>query len=177
MRGFVAVDLDAEARHALVASMAEISIPGKVVPPENWHLTLRFLGTVDEVTVDRVVAGLDQADLGPPFSIMFGALGAFPGPKRATVLWRAVADPDERLAELASGSEEACRAAGLEPEDRPFRAHLTLSRLRPDQDVRALVEAEAPESVTMHVSEVCLFRSHLGGPHARYEVVERFPLG
>ena len=77
--------------------MAGLSIPGKVVPPQNWHITLRFIGTIDEVALDRLVAGLDELDLGPRFEVVFGALGAFPRSTRATVLWRAITDRTERL--------------------------------------------------------------------------------
>ncbi len=172
----MAVDLDHETRHALAASMAGLSIPGKVVPPQNWHITLRFIGTIDEVALDRVVAGLDELDLGPRFEVVFGALGAFPRSSRATVLWRAITDRAERLPELAADAEQACRTAGLEPEDRPFRPHLTLSRIRPDRNVKALIDDSSPPPVSMTVARVCLFRSVLGGPHATYEILERFAL-
>lgn len=176
VRAFVAVDLDDETRHALATSMATLSIPGKIVPPRNWHITLRFIGTIDDVGLDRVVAGLDEADLGPRFEIVFGALGAFPKPRRATVLWRSISDRARRLPELAADTEQVCRDVGLEPEERPFRPHLTLSRIRPDRDVGSLIDGPSPAPVSLSVTEVCLFRSVLGGPHATYEVLERFPL-
>lgn len=175
-RIFVAVALDLETRHALVASHAGLDFPGKVVPPDNWHLTLRYVGNIDEVGFDRLLAAIDQAELGKGFSIGFGGFGAFPNPRKATVLWRAVTDPDARLPQVAAEIEEACQVAGIEAEDRPYRAHLTLARIRPDRDVRSLVSSDPPVSVAMDVSDVCVFRSHLGRPHATYEILERFPL-
>ncbi len=172
----MAVDLDDETRYALAASMAGLSMPGKVVPPRNWHITLRFIGAIDEVGLERLVAGLDELDLGPRFEVVFGALGAFPRSSRATVLWRAISDRTERLPELAADTEQVCLAAGLEPEDRPFRPHLTLSRIRPDRNVKALIDGSSPAPVSMNVTQVCLFRSVLGGRHATYEVLERFAL-
>lgn len=176
-RVFLAVDLGDEARHALAASLAGLDIPGKVVPPANWHITLRFVGSMDPVGFDRLSAALDESDLGPAFELTFGDLGAFPKPRRATVLWCAVASSGDRLDDLADTVEDACQVAGLAAEDRPFRAHLTLARIRPDQDVRGMLNASSLPPITMRVTEVALFRSHLGGSHARYEVMERFPLG
>lgn len=174
-RIFVAVDLGVETRAALAAQLREVSIPGKPVPPQNWHLTLRYLGDIDEVAFDRVLAGLDQADLGAAFRVSFTGLGAFPRPRRATVLWRDVDDTAGRLHALAGVVEEACRGAGVAAEDRPFRPHLTLSRIRPDGDVRSVI-ANVLKPVPAGVDAITVFRSHLGGPHARYEELDRVSL-
>ena len=53
-------------------------MPGSPVPPANWHLTLRFLGNVEQVAYDRMLEALDRSNLGPAFRIAFGGLGAFP---------------------------------------------------------------------------------------------------
>ena len=67
-------------------------------------------------------------------------------------------------------------AAGFPPEDRPYRSHLTLSRIRPDQDVTAVLDAVPPLGLAMPVDRVVLYRSHLGPGGPRYEEVEAFPL-
>ena len=77
----------------------------------------------------------------------------------------------------AAAVEEAVEAAGFAPEDRPFRSHMTLSRLRPDQDVTAVLEAVPPVGLAMAVDRVVLYRSHLGRGGPRYERVESFLLG
>ncbi|MDH5372463.1 MAG: RNA 2',3'-cyclic phosphodiesterase, partial [Acidimicrobiia bacterium] len=130
-RLFVGVDLSTEARHALVAQLdAAIggALPGTVVPPPNWHLTLRFLGDVDPVGYDRLLMELAGADLGPAFEVALDGLGAFPRTARATVLWTGVSDGSDPLNRLAGRVEKACVGAGFGPEERPFHAHLTLSR-------------------------------------------------
>lgn len=179
-RLFVAAPLTGEARHALAALLRDRvpdGLPGRPVPPPNWHLTLRFLGDVDEVGSDRLAAGLDRADLGAPFTIVWGGLGAFPRPARATVLWIGTAQGGPALAALAAAVEEAVQSAGFPSEERPFRGHLTLSRIRPDRDVRSLLAAVPPAGIAMQVERVVLYRSHLGPGGARYEQVEEFPLG
>lgn len=179
-RLFVAVPLTDDARHALSELIREAApggLPGRPVPPRNWHLTLRFLGDVDAVGRERMMAALDQADLGEPFSVAWGGLGAFPGPRRSTVLWVG-ADRGARLLErLAAATEEAAVSAGFPAEDRPFHPHLTLSRIRPPQDTTSLLDSVAPAGVSMRVGRIVVYRSHLGRGGARYEEIEEFPLG
>ena len=177
-RLFVAVPLEDEARHALAFRLGEgPAMPGSTVPPANWHLTLRFLGDVEQVAYDRMLEALDRLNLGPAFPIAFGGLGAFPRPSRAAVLWVAVDDGAEPLSALAAEVEAALDGAGVPPDDRPFSPHLTLSRIRPPQNVRPLVEAMPSLGVRQLVNRVVVYRSHLGGRrHARYEELERFPL-
>jgi len=179
-RLFVAVPLTDDARHALsglIRTAAPGGLPGRPVPPPNWHLTLRFLGDVDAVGRDRMVAALDQADLGEPFTVAWDGLGAFPRPRRATVLWVGADRGADHLERLAATTEEAASSAGFAAEDRPFRPHLTLSRVRPHQDVTSLLESVSSLRVSMPVGRIVMYRSHLGRGGATYEEIEEFPLG
>ena len=180
VRLFVAVPITGEARarvaHALDA-VSERPLPGRPVRPENWHITMRFLGEVGEVERDLVIGALDRADLGDAFRVRWSGLGAFPRPQRATVLWLGLDRGERELADLSGRVEEALDGAGFPPEDRPFQGHLTLSRIRPHQDLRPLLEAFDPVRFEMDVDRVVLYRSHLGPGGARYEEVEVFPLG
>ena len=179
-RLFLAAALDDNARHAIVAHLDEQldfhRLPGRPVPPENWHLTLRFLGSTTPQQRDRVLAYLDEHLAIAPFRISFTDLGAFPRVSRASVLWMGVAGAVEQLESTASICEAAAVAAGFEPEGRPFHAHLTLSRIRPPQDVRPLVDVVEPVGVKLPVDAVTLYRSVLGGGPARYEIVDRVEL-
>ncbi len=179
-RLFVAVPLDDDSRQALSRVLVEAAphgLPGRVVPPENWHITLRFLGDVEAPNRDRLLEALDGADLGERFTVLWGGLGAFPRPRRATVLWVSAERGTDELRAVASGVEESAVEAGFPPEDRPFRAHLTLSRVRPHQDVTTLLDGVARLGVTTRVDRVVLYRSQLGPGGARYHEVESFPLG
>jgi len=179
MRLFLAIPLTDEARHAIVhhlKSHLARPLPGRPVRPELWHLTLRFLGEVEEVDGDRIMREVDAADRGPAFGVRWGSLGAFPRPRRANVLWLGVDQGEYEAERLAAVVEEGVEAAGFPPEDRPYRSHLTLSRLRPDQDVTAVLEAVPPLGLAMAVDRVVLYRSHLGPGGPRYEEVESFPL-
>ncbi len=175
-RLFIAVPLLDEPRHAL-AALLDGPLPGRVVRPQNWHLTLRFVGDTDELTYERLLGALDEVDFGEPFRATFGALGAFPAPAKATVLWVGFSDGLVGFDRLARVVEEASERAGMPPEERPFRAHLTLSRIRPHQDVRSVVARPPLAGVSWMVDEVDVFRSHLGPGGPRYERLERYMLG
>lgn len=176
-RIFLAVSLDDENRHHVAASLDGVDVPGDHVPPSKWHVTLRFIGRVDDVLLDRIRASLDQGDLGGPFQLSWGGLGAFPKASKATVLWIAIDRGLDDLTALADRMGAALEDAGLEPEDRPFRPHLTISRIRPHEDVADLVESFEPIGGTMRVTSVDLYESHLGRGGARYELVDTFGLG
>ena len=179
MRLFLAIPLTEEVRQGIArhlrGSLAH-PLPGRPVRPENWHLTVRFLGDVEEAAADRVVREVDVVDRGSAFRVRWGSLGAFPRPRRATVLWVGLARGVQEAERLAAVVEEAVEAAGFPPEDRPFRSHLTLSRLRPDQDVTPVLEAVPSVGLEMPVDRVALFQSHLGPGGPRYEELEVFPL-
>lgn len=173
-RLFLAVPLSEEARAVL--SQVLPPLPGKVVSPENWHLTTRFLGRVDLVTTEKLSAQIDQEDLGSPFPVTVGEMGAFPRPVRATVLWLGVEEGLARLAELNSICEEAAQAAALPGEERPFAAHLTLSRIRPHQDVSPVIDSYRSVPLRWEVDRLVLYESKLGRGGAVYTEVEEFPL-
>jgi 2'-5' RNA ligase len=175
-RLFVAVALPDEARYGLAASLDVRGLPGKVVAPANWHVTLRFLGDVDDVGYDRLLAALDQSDLGGAFDVTLDGLGAFPRPNRATVLWIGFGRGGDALERLAAAVEEEVEQAGFPAEERPFHSHLTLSRIRPHQDVRAVIERADRYDIGWMVDEIVVFRSHLGRGGPRYEDLARFPL-
>ncbi|MDP8958625.1 MAG: RNA 2',3'-cyclic phosphodiesterase [Actinomycetota bacterium] len=179
-RLFLGIPLSDEVRHGLVAhlqqALGERPLPGKPVVPQNWHLTLRFLGQVEVVAYEKLLAELDQAALGEPFTVRFAGLGAFPRPARATVLWLGVGEGEQELRWLAGEVAVSLERAGFTPEERPFAAHLTLSRIRPHQDVRPLLEAVPSFPLPLPVGRVVVFRSHLGGGPARYEELESFQL-
>lgn len=179
VRLFVAVALTDRARARIADALGTSvprGLPGRPVRPENWHITVRFLGEVGEVERDLVVHALGRAELGGPFRVRWSGLGAFPRPRRATVVWLGVDRGEAELADLALRVEEALEGAGFDPEDRPFRGHLTLSRIRPHQDVTPVVEGFQPLRFEMDVDRLVMYRSHLGRGGARYEVVEEFPL-
>ncbi|HEX8363434.1 MAG TPA: RNA 2',3'-cyclic phosphodiesterase [Longimicrobium sp.] len=178
-RLFLGVPLDEELRSALAEHLRRAfpgGIPGRAVVPANWHLTLRFLGDTDAEQHRLLVEALEEAPLGPAFSLELGGLGAFPRARRAGVLWVGVDEGAAELKRVAALAEDAARRAGFPAERKPFSPHLTVSRLNPPRDLEETVAAAPPFGGRMAVGEVVLFRSHLGAGPPRYEAIRRFDL-
>ena len=170
-RVFVAVGLPPEVRQAVSEALERVPVPGRPVHPADLHLTLRFLGDVDEVAFDRLLMELDSRDWPGRFPLMLTGLGAFPHPRSATVAWLGVADSPE-LAATQGLVEDACDDAGLGREERPFRPHVTLARIRPPADLRMQVASFQPLGIPFVVSRLVVLRSNLGGAEPRYEPLE-----
>jgi 2'-5' RNA ligase len=178
-RLFVGVPIPAELREGLEAYLRAAfgeRLPGRAVPPANWHLTLRFLGSTDAARHRHIVDALSRIEPPPPFDLTLAGLGAFPRAGRAKVLWIGVGEGADELRALAASIESAAVRAGFAPEPKPFSPHLTLSRLDPPADLRPIIEAAPPFTGRMRVDAFVLFRSHLGGGPPRYEPLDRFPL-
>ncbi len=151
-------------------------------PLDQAHLTVAFLGAVDEAAEAGVAGAIARtARLSRPFDLLTAGLGAFPSPARATVLWLGFGGGDGAAARLASDLAESLRSVGHAPDDHRFVPHLTLARirrLRRDERPtlsRALSSFE-PGRVAWRVDAAVLLASHLGRDGARYEPRARFAL-
>jgi 2'-5' RNA ligase len=174
-RLFIGVPLTEDARRSIERSLPK-NLPGKKVPTENWHFTLRFLGATEEVAREQIITTIRSATCGSRFTIRFNELGAFPNAGRARVLWVGIDEGAPRMIQLAAIAEAAARIAGFDAETRAFTPHLTLSRIDPPASVRTLIASKPKLDIRMTVDSVILYRSRLGGGPARYEEVERFAL-
>ncbi|MGH3651169.1 MAG: RNA 2',3'-cyclic phosphodiesterase [Acidimicrobiia bacterium] len=169
-RVFVAAPLPPDVRFALGERVSEMAVPGRVAPADNWHVTLRFLDTVDRVTYERFLSELGRMGEQFSFPASLDGFGAFPNPRKATVFLAGVGRGSADLALLNELAEEAAVSSGLLPEERPFHPHLTLSRIRPPVDVRHLIEEDL--DLGWRCDRVVVFRSHLGRGPARYEPLD-----
>jgi 2'-5' RNA ligase len=151
------------------------------VAPENFHLTLKFLGHVDQPRLESVEAVLVAAVDGQPrFNLTCAGLGAFPTASRPRVIWAGVRDGAEAATRLAQVLEGALAPLGFEPEARAFSAHITLGRLRvPGRDPALAAALEAGRGQlfgTTPIDRVALMRSDLSPRGARYTELAAFPL-
>jgi 2'-5' RNA ligase len=109
------------------------------------------------------------------FRAQLGGVGGFGG-ARPRVIWLGLATGADDVAALAGQVEAACRAAGLEPDGRPFRPHLTLARAA-GRDRAAMPELPSlPDLPAWDVESFALYESRLGHGPAVYSVIEEFPL-
>ena len=179
LRLFVAVDVPDDVRDALAAQVAPLrsEVPGaKWTAPENWHVTLKFLGSVPPPKLDGVLTALSEAALEhTAFRARLGGLGAFPSSRKARVLWAGVEDRHGELAGVARSVDRAL-AAEFPAEERPFAAHLTLARLKEQARLPDGLLDPQVTSRPFRVGSIRLYRSFLQRPAARYEVLREFRL-
>jgi len=144
MRLFIALQLPQPVKDALADAQARLSGHAlRPVDPAAMHLTLQFLGEADAALVPPLLAGLAAIPT-PPIRLRLDGVGAFPNPRRARVVWAGVAGDTAALADLQRAVLAVSAPLGFSPEERPFRAHLTLARVRQDarpEQLRALGEA------------------------------------
>lgn len=176
-RLFVAIQIPevvADEIQAALAPWRAVLPTVRWVPRENWHLTMRFLGSTRPSSVSRVRERLSQiAAATSSFDTRVRGVGAFPSLRRAQVLWAGVDDDQGRLALLASAIGGSL-AGELAPEGRPFTPHVTVGRSR--EALRGDFGTTQLESERFHVEEIVLMRSHLRRPAPAYERIEAYPL-
>jgi 2'-5' RNA ligase len=147
--------------------------------PDNLHVTVKFLGGVDEARLPEVRAALARAATVAAFEATVRGLGAFPSAARARVLW-AGAPGSPAFVRLAEDVDRALAALGFVPEARGFTPHVTLGRVREPGRNPALAEALAAASThefgTLRVDRLSLMRSDLSPRGARYTELAALPL-
>lgn len=174
-RLFAGIELPDEARERL--ARLKQPLPGaRWIPPENLHLTLRFAGDIENHLARELSDALSDIRE-RAFSLRLAGAGSF-GANAPTALWIGV-EKSAELETLQRATERAARRAGLAPESRGFRPHVTLARLnaaRPDALARYLERAARVSIEPFFVSRFVLFSSRPktgGGP---YVVEEAYPL-
>ncbi|MEA3309546.1 MAG: RNA 2',3'-cyclic phosphodiesterase [Chloroflexota bacterium] len=188
-RTFVAIPLSARTHQRLdgVERKLQRSCPDGVikwVAPSKIHLTLFFLGDVTTVRLPAIREALAVVARNiAPFAAAVGGVGAFPSPRRPSVLWVGMQDQAGQLALLHRAVNEALSHVGFEPDRRPFTPHLTLGRVRRNTATRTKSQIGAVlqglkigQLATETITELVFFRSQLGYRGAVYTRLATFAL-
>jgi len=183
MRLFVSVDLDGLAGEVRAVQEHLEGADGlNVVDPGQAHVTLKFLGDVEESRVDELTDELTGAvaDSGVgPFTAEFGGLGVFPHLGYISVVWLGVREGSKQLIRLHEAIEDRTVAMGFEPEDHEFTPHVTLARMEHaggKELVQNAVESRDPDAGRLDVEEVRLTESVLTDEGPEYSTVASFRL-
>jgi len=185
-RLFVAVDLPIEVKRRLEQVQRELkqaSWRARWTNPENAHLTLKFIGDFAVDSVEALSSTLRESLRSEAsFEIYTSAPGAFPNFHRPRVIWLGIEDRSGSLAKTANRIEVATRSLGIEPDERAFRAHLTIARVRP-QDSGTITNVDKHfarigrlDHLRFAVDHVTLYQSELNRSGPTYTVIERFEL-
>lgn len=148
IRAFIAIPLP----DSLVGLIAEVQQNLKKnglriswVSPENVHLTLKFLGDIESADIDPIASVMGECTNGmTPMSLAAGGIGVFPDLRRPRVLWLGITGDIPQLLALQKHLEARLAELGngrFKPEDRPFKGHLTLGRIKSRVDYETLVKA------------------------------------
>ncbi|MGB2601143.1 MAG: RNA 2',3'-cyclic phosphodiesterase [Candidatus Omnitrophota bacterium] len=175
IRTFIALELSDEAREEfarITGILEESNADVKWVKPGSIHLTLKFLGYVEEDKVVRISEKLKDIVLGvAPFNVVLEGIGVFPKWDYVKVIWVGLGEGADKVKELSLKAEEAMQAEGFEKEKREYSPHLTLGRIRSAKNKNELkkqAETVKVEPVSNHISKIILFKSELSSQGAVY---------
>ncbi|HVX30660.1 MAG TPA: RNA 2',3'-cyclic phosphodiesterase [Nitrolancea sp.] len=185
-RLFVAIDLPEDVKQRAVHMRRTLEADGwraRWVRPEALHLSLRFYGDQPVESVPALIERLrSAAHEARSFELNAAGAGIFPNERRPRVIWLGVHDRSGTLTRLATAVERESRAYGIEAETRPFRPHITLARVRPNDSAtihdvqRHLAGFERIGELPFVVDHFSLIQSDLRREGPIYTVIERFEL-
>jgi len=184
IRSFLALDPPEEVLREIASIQNRLRklIQGDIrwVRPEGIHLTLKFFGDISGGDVANIATVVGKAAEGErPFSLAIGDVGVFPDPHRPRVLWIGMNGDVERLQVFQKGIEQALLQIGFPSEERPFRPHLTLGRIRTSKGLtglaRALEKGEESTAGRFIASGLSLIQSELTPGGAIYTKLKWFP--
>jgi 2'-5' RNA ligase len=172
MRLFIAIELDDQARHAIAQEQTRLKAAFgdgdrsrlKWIRPEHMHLTLAFLGEIDDSRVEGIVEGMRRPIRGDRFAVAFGGLGVFPPGGAARVLWLGLIGGVRQVIDVQRQVADRVARLGVALEPRPFHPHLTLARWRLSRGSdrrRALAAVRSDEVTRVDVEAVALICSRL----------------
>jgi len=184
VRCFIAIDIGEETRReidSLISRLRRLGPDLKWLSGERIHLTLKFLGNTEEALVERIKASLTSiASCHRIFSLRAAGTGVFPDYSRPRVLWVGI-DGSEELNLLYNDIESAMEQLGYRREERTFRPHLTIARVRSSRGLSPLLKElrryRESEFGKIEVAEILLMKSTLKPTGAEYERLFSAALG
>ena len=168
VRSFIAIPTPVEIAHDLresIASLRDADAEVRWEPVEKIHITLRFLGDVDEVLLPRLIKDcVDSCCNQKSFSLLYGGFGCFPNNRDPRIIWLGSENGDGLLEPLKKIIDETVNRYGFVPENRPFRPHLTLGRVKGKRNIRNLIkmlQSVTFEPRTVVIDELVFMKSEL----------------
>jgi 2'-5' RNA ligase len=184
-RTFIAIEVGSPAREVMLRLLKQLASELSEVrwtQPDQLHLTLKFLGDIDNRSLPEICNQMRSACAGiEAFSASLKGLGAFPKNKPPRVLWVGVEDGTEPLRLMHQRLDSSLGGIGVPSEGRAYSPHLTLGRINRGADQQQLAARMARDSDTdfarFDVSEVLLIASVRDRNRMTYETIDSVPLG
>jgi RNA 2',3'-cyclic 3'-phosphodiesterase len=184
-RTFLALELPEPIKNTLrrrIERLAKAIPDVRWVDPESLHLTLVFLGDLNDAQLaSATAAASDAAGSHPPFALRLAGLGTFGSARSPRVVWVGLAGEKARLLALQAALADGLAARGFPREDRPFTPHLTLARIKKPLSEDALTAltsalAEPASNANWQADAITVMKSELARPAARYTALSHWPL-
>ena len=176
MRCFIAIVLPEELKAKIAGIQDRLKTAGADVSwtrQEGMHLTLKFLGEVEEKRTPEIERALDMAVDGiTAFTLTVSGMGIFPDMRRPRVVWIGLKEEGDNLIRLHKGVDEELKKTGFPSEDRRFTPHITLGRIRSNRNIEKLLKLidveKGVDSGSFEVSDLHLIKSELKPSGAVY---------
>ena len=180
IRCFVAIEIPDTIQTLLTSAQEELRkfVRGASwVKRENIHLTLKFLGDVAPNQISVIKSSIEQVtDTLSPFSMELGGIGAFPNLSRPRIIWAGVKTGADEVAAIARDIDVRLGRHGYERNEKPFRPHLTLARLKTRVNLKPFVDVfqqyDTINGATMVVNQIQVVQSQLRPSGAVYTPLE-----
>lgn len=170
----MAVELSAEQKKEIARLQwrtAEVLPQVRLTKQANLHLTLKFIGDTTDNKIETIIGAMEQSAAAViPFSLKFHGSGVFPSSEKARIIWIGVSSGADQLSSISSKLDTEMQNIGIMPENRKYKPHLTIGRLRkpePVEKVCRLMEKEHNfTTVESTIDSMVLVKSDLmpGGP-------------
>ena len=181
LRAFIAIPTSEGVRERIVTvqqRLKETQADVKWDTPEKFHITLKFLGSVEVAALDSLGAALEpRAVTTPAFDIDYATVGAFPNEFHPNVVWVG-ARANEPILQLSSLVEDVASEFGFKKEQRPFHPHITLGRVKGGRNLLRLTEELKNitfEPIRSRCSHILLVRSDLKPTGSVYTTLKSIP--
>lgn len=180
VRAFIAIQCPEELKKKLVEVQKKISLFGKMklVELENMHMTLKFLGDVDEKKIDAIADTLDSISENRQFKLLLKGVGVFPGQSYVRVIWVGVDEGSDRVIEIQKRIDNGLVSHGFE-RDKRFHPHFTLARVKSidRSEIREFLQDNAnTEFGSFQVTGIDLMESKLSPKGPIYSLIKSFGL-
>jgi 2'-5' RNA ligase len=183
MRTFIAIKIPEEIRKSLARLQNKLKACGadvKWVEPANIHLTLKFIGEIEEGKIPEIERAMrEAAGNKASFKVRIGNIGAFPDLRHPRVIWAGINQGEKETRSIANELEERLEALGVPKENREFAGHLTLGRARSLKNMTELIkkleklkDLSREENFEFKAGEITLFKSTLTPQGAFYEALK-----
>ncbi len=144
MRAFIAVDIEdprlISSLSSIKNTISTLNVPIKFVEDENLHITLVFLGEIDESTVETLKSGLEENIKHPPFEISVEGLGSFPSLSRPRVVWAGIRKGSKELTNIHETVMKTLNTLNIRVKGEKFHPHVTIGRLKGSRNIQSLTK-------------------------------------